>query len=169
MRALAILAVLASAVPAWAGDRAAWDGALAGWSFDTGEGSHATLADFRGSVVVVNFWASWCAPCKKELKHLNEWNALLGGENVRVVAVSVDRDARRMESFVAAEGIRLPVVHDGPEGLAKTLGIPSLPCTVVLDRDGRVVRVVERALDSVGEAQDLVEDLVSAAAPGGEG
>jgi peroxiredoxin len=171
MRALAILgaAVLAAAAPARAEDWSSWERALAGWSFETPDGARATLADFRGRVVVVNFWASWCKPCKKELKHLDEWNALLGGDDVRLVAVSVDHDARRMARFVETEGITLPIVHDGPQGLAKTLQIPSLPCTVVIDRDGRVVRVVDRAIESAEAARELIDGLVGPAIPGGSG
>jgi thiol-disulfide isomerase/thioredoxin len=171
MRALAILgaAVLAAAAPARAADWSAWERTLAGWSFETQDGARATLADLRGRVVVVNFWASWCKPCKKELKHLDEWNALLDRDDVQLVAISVDRDARRMARFLESEGITLPVVHDGPEGLAKTLGIPSLPCTVVLDREGRVVRVADQAIDSPDAARELVDGLAGPAVAEGAG
>ncbi len=141
------------AVPAGADDWSGWTETLAGFSYETTSGDSQSLADLRGQIVVVNFWASWCKPCKKELKHLDEWNALLDDEAVELVAVSVDRDVRKMARFVESEDITLSIVHDGPDGLAKTLGLPSLPCTVVLDREGRVVRVVtDGKLESLREA-----------------
>ena len=129
---IALAALFAAGTPARAGDPA--EAHLAAHPL---EGT-ATFSDFRGEVVVVNFWATWCAPCKKELPALQALSRRLGEEG-RVVAISVDRDPERVEEFLAANRLDLPVFVDGPEGLARKLDLESLPYSYVLDRDGRVI------------------------------
>ncbi len=108
-------------------------------SFDGGK---TKLSAMRGEVVVVNFWATWCAPCRKELTLFNGWNAEWKERGARVVAISIDKDARKARRFAEEMGLSLTVVHDGPDGLARALDLPSVPCTYLLDRDGKVVGVV---------------------------
>ena len=93
----------------------------------------------RGEVVVLHFWASWCGPCRKELPLIDALHRDLSRSRGRVVAVSIDRDARNAADFARRHAPSLPVYHDGPDGLARTLDLPALPWTVVLDRDGGVV------------------------------
>lgn len=127
------------------------------------DGSSTSLAAMKGQVVVLNFWASWCAPCRKELRVLETWKPGLAQEGAALVAVSVDRDLRKAEKFVKETGLDLPFYHDGPEGLAKSLDLPALPCTVVLDRDGRVAHVAEGGdQKTLEELRRLVETMSAA-------
>ena len=105
----------------------------------TADGPELTLSSLRGKVVVLNFWASWCGPCRKELPQLRTLAASLAGSGGRVVAVSIDSDPRNAADFAQRFAPGFPVFHDGPDGRARSLDLPALPFTLVLDRDGRMV------------------------------
>jgi thiol-disulfide isomerase/thioredoxin len=101
-------------------------------------GGDLSLPALRGGVVVLNFWASWCGPCRKELPQLAALDRELARQGGRVVAVSIDEDVRNAASFATRHAGGMTVYHDGPAGLVRTLDVPALPYTIVLDRDGSV-------------------------------
>jgi thiol-disulfide isomerase/thioredoxin len=102
-------------------------------------GGSLAWRSLRGEVVVLHFWASWCAPCRKELPQIQALHLELAKSGGRVVAVSIDADRRNAADFAARHAPSLPIYHDPPDGLARTLDLPALPYTVVLDRDGSVL------------------------------
>jgi thiol-disulfide isomerase/thioredoxin len=126
------------------------------------DGTTTTLAHYRGEIVVVNFWASWCAPCRRELPLLNQWNSAWTGRGARVVAISIDSDAGKAKTFAEEMKLTLPVMHDGPEGLARTLDIPTVPYTLLLDRDGNIVGEVKGSTESeIAALQRKVETMLA--------
>jgi thiol-disulfide isomerase/thioredoxin len=103
------------------------------------DGKSITLGAMQGQVVVVNFWASWCGPCRKELPALNTLHAELAPKGGRVIAVSIDYDEQNARAFAKANKLTLPIAHDGPDGLARQLDLGHVPFTMILDRTGEVV------------------------------
>ena len=165
MRVAMMTATLAAAVTS---TRAATDTGevLASHRLTSFGGAATTLSAYRGQVLVVNFWASWCAPCRDELTTMNRWNDAWAQRGARVVAISIDKDAAKAQRFAEQLKLSLTVLHDGPTGLARTLDIPSLPCTYLLDPQGRVVSVVRGS--SAGELAALcakVEAMLASARP----
>jgi thiol-disulfide isomerase/thioredoxin len=105
------------------------------------EGGETTLTAFRGKVVLVNFWATWCAPCVREMPSLQRLHDALAGEGFAVLAVSEDRGgAGVVAPFLARLDLqRLPVYLDPKGRLARAFALKGLPTSFVIDRQGRVV------------------------------
>jgi thiol-disulfide isomerase/thioredoxin len=130
--------------------------------FRTLDGESLTLASLRGQVVVLNFWASWCGPCRKELPALDALQAAIAGQGGRVVAVSIDWDLQNVARFARAHALKLPIVHEGPDGLARELDLQHIPFTMVLDRDGAVAFTSTGADDhALGEIGAITRQLLA--------
>jgi thiol-disulfide isomerase/thioredoxin len=145
---------LVSTIPAWPG-LAAGDPPLGGdmkdftlqkpprpappLSFTDMAGKDLTLADFKGRLVVVNLWATWCAPCIKEMPSLDRMNARLKDKGLALLAISQDRGgAKTVAPFIEKLGLKsLPVYLDPKGGVQRALGVRGLPTTIVFDADGR--------------------------------
>ncbi len=109
--------------------------------FVDGEERALTLGDFEGRVLLVNFWASWCAPCKAEMPSLDRLEAEMGGEDFQVVAVSVDEGGLpAVDRFYSMLGLENLETYLDPTGkFANALKLTALPTTVLVDRDGRAL------------------------------
>ena len=114
---------------------------VAAIKFDDAQGQSRNLADFKGKVVLLNIWATWCGPCRKEMPALDRLQAALGGPDFEVVALSIDRggmDAAR--KFLADIGIRTLAIYLDSSGQAlRTLSALGLPTTLLIDREGREI------------------------------
>jgi thiol-disulfide isomerase/thioredoxin len=106
--------------------------------FIDAEAKPRLLADFRGRVVLVNLWATWCVPCRQEMPALDRLQAKLGGSDFEVIALSIDRDGvSKVKPFydeLGLKSLRLYVATD-PDVMAK-LGALGVPLTLLVDRDG---------------------------------
>lgn len=110
-------------------------------SFETFDGTPMALADFEGQVVVLNFWATWCAPCRKEMPALNALQEEFGGDDFQVVTVATGRQSpASVRRFFEEEGINaLPKHRDPKQALARDMAVLGLPITVILNRDGQEI------------------------------
>lgn len=116
--------------------------------FTDADGKPVSLADFKGKPVVVNFWATWCQPCLKEMPSLDRLQAEFDGR-LTIAAVSEDRaGAKRVGPFVAAMGLKKLTIYLDPKAeLGHAFNVRGLPTSIVIDAGGRVVGRVEGAAE----------------------
>ena len=109
--------------------------------FQDSEGKALTLQDFRGKVVLLNIWATWCLPCRREMPTLDRLQGKLGGPDFQVLALSIDRGGfEAITTFYAEVGVKnLAMYLDSSTEAASTLGAVGLPTTLLIDRDGREI------------------------------
>ena len=112
---------------------------------ERGSGETLTLAAFEGKVVLLNFWATWCAPCVREMPALDRLQAALGPEGLAVVAVSEDRAGlKAVEPFFAETGLEHLQIYLDPKGkFWREFGVRGLPTTYLIDRQGRLIGAME--------------------------
>jgi thiol-disulfide isomerase/thioredoxin len=110
------------------------------------------LSSLRGKVVLLDFWASWCEPCKKELPLLSQLAPRLKQKGVEIVAVNIDDDRKNAEDFLRAKGIRLTVVNDDGKKIVGRWEPPKMPSSYVIDKGG-VVRAVNGGFEPGDESK----------------
>jgi len=134
------------------------------FSLASRDGGTVTLSDLRGRVVCVDFWATWCATCKTALPALDALARRPRYENVRFVAINVDRDRELAERFLTQNlpEPAMTMVHDAGGAVLARYGASGMPALYVIDRDG-VVRHVEGGYETA--ALERVEHVLDGLVP----
>ncbi|WP_299781175.1 TlpA disulfide reductase family protein [uncultured Roseobacter sp.] len=124
-----------------------------------------TLEAYKGKYILLNFWATWCAPCRKEMPQLSELQAEFGGEDFEVVTIATGRNSPEgIKKFFAEIGVdNLPRHQDPRQSLASQMGIFGLPITVLIDREGREVARLRGDADWSSDSAKAVIAAVLAA------
>lgn len=133
---------------------------LADLSFQDGAGKALKLSDWKGRVVLLNLWATWCAPCRKEMPDLSQLEKALGSDQFEVVAVSVDRKgAEASAAFLKETGVdNLKLYVEPSTRIVTDLQSAGLPATLLIDRQGRELgRILGPADWASPEAQALIK------------
>lgn len=114
-------------------------------------GQVVALADFRGKVVVLNFWATWCPPCIEEMPSLNRFAEKYADKGVQILGVSVDEDSDAYQEFLAKNRISFLTLRDPSRNSSERYGTFKLPESYVISREGRLLRKVIGAADWMGQ------------------
>lgn len=146
---LALVALLAYGLASNEPDRAAEEALAQGEREQAPElelprlsgGGSESLEDYRGQVVVLNFWASWCEPCRDESPLLQRWHERLEMQDATVLGVDAFDEIGRARAFVREYGLTYPMLRDGAGDSRESFGIVGFPETFVIDRAGRIAAV----------------------------
>jgi len=121
-------------------------------------------AELKGKVVLLDFWASWCGPCKESFPVMEELHKKYADKGLVILAVNVDETAAAMKDFLKEHPATFAIVHDATKKLVGTANISSMPSSFVLGTDGKVVAVHKgfHGKDTVKEYETEIEKLLSA-------
>jgi len=137
------------------------------FTFADADGKSKSLADFRGKVVLLNLWATWCVPCREEMPAFDTLETRLGGKDFAVVAVNIDKGGpEKAASFLKETGATHLTLYTDPSAkLFSTLKAVGMPTTLIVDRDGKeIARLVGPADWASPEAVALIEAAIAAPA-----
>ena len=137
MRFVFLIACLLAA-PVHANELKRWSGPTPPLELVDLDGKRHRLGDYRGSAVVVNFWATWCEPCRDEMPSLERLRASVQGRPVVILAVNLAEPESRVRKFLDAMPVRFPILMDRDAGVAKAWQARLLPATYVLGPDGAI-------------------------------
>jgi peroxiredoxin len=117
-------------------------------------GPNLRLQEQRGRVVMVNFWATWCGPCREEVPHLSRLYDKYRASGFVVLGVNIDDDPLKAASVAAQLGMHFPVLLDTDKKVSRLYDLSTMPSTVLIDRDGRVRYVHRGFRDGYAETYD---------------
>jgi thiol-disulfide isomerase/thioredoxin len=138
-RLITLLLAVFTLAPAWAADPAV---PFSGTDLKTGK--TISLEDYRGKVVLIDFWASWCPPCLESLPAYERIRQELGPEVFEVIAINVDENTEDGVQFLEARPVSYPVLADPDGDIGKPYNVRSLPRAFLIDREGGTVKIYKR-------------------------
>jgi thiol-disulfide isomerase/thioredoxin len=166
MRALFAAAALLLVATANAAELRPWTGGAAPpLALEDLQGRPHALADYKGKVVLVNFWATWCEPCRAEMPSIDKLHSALAGQPFEVLGVNVAEPLSRIEKFTAAMPLAFPLLRDRDGAVAKGWRARLLPASFLIGGDGRIHWFVYGELDwSSAAVRAKVDELLRASA-----
>lgn len=135
-RLVSVLVVAAvAAIPAAAG---VLKGPAPDFTLQSRAGGTVSLSDFRGDVVMINFWASWCGPCREEMPHLEALHQRYEDLGFMLLGVNVEEDSRLSDKFLAETPVTFDILLDPENGVSELYDVVAMPSTVLVDRGGNL-------------------------------
>ncbi len=126
------------------------------------DGSRLRLSDLRGKVVLLNFWTTWCPPCREEIPSMMRLNTIMKGRPFQIVAVSLDEGGKAaVEEFFRTNGYYLPTYTDPDGRAAASYGVSGFPNTFIVDKKGLIVKKIVGPVDwGAAEVIAMINELM---------
>ena len=119
------------------------EGQAANFTLKSASGENIRLSEFRGQVVLINFWASWCGPCRQEMPHLEDLSSRYRDLGLTVFGINVEQDREGAERVLRDIPVSFPVLFDDGNTVSEVYDVDAMPATVMVDRSG-IVRFMHR-------------------------
>ncbi|MBN2077115.1 MAG: redoxin domain-containing protein [Dehalococcoidales bacterium] len=126
--------------------------------YDLDEGVHK-LSDYKGAPVLLNFWATWCGPCRNEMPHLEEVYEEWKDDDLTFFAVNIGESSTDVVSFLDYFGFTMPVLLDSAKTVSRRYGVSGIPTTYFIDEDGIIQNKVVGAFPDRESVEDYVKQL----------
>lgn len=122
------------------------------------DGNRHRLSDYKGQGVFLNFWGSWCGPCKKEMPYMeNQYNAYKE-KGVQILAVNIAESNLKVETFRRQYGLTFPVLIDKTGSVKDAYNIVPLPTTFLIDKNGKIIKIITREM-SEAEIKSYMDEI----------
>ncbi len=108
------------------------------FALKSASGENLRLSEYRGDVVMVNFWATWCGPCRQEMPLLDELYSRYGRVGFSLLGVNIDDNSSKAMNMVSELGVSFPVLFDSNKTVSKLYEVEAMPVTVLIDREGTI-------------------------------
>jgi thiol-disulfide isomerase/thioredoxin len=108
------------------------------FTLKSNSGKNLKLSEYRGKVVLINFWASWCGPCRQEMPLLDKLHQKYASYGFTVLGVNVEEDSAAAEKVLKDITVSFPVLFDNRNSASKTYNVSAMPSTILVDRDGNM-------------------------------
>ena len=153
-----LLAAILSAAPVLAGDAT---GPAAEFTLPARTGETVALSSLKGRVVLINFWATWCGPCRKEMPLLEQIQKKYASLGFTLLGVNVEEDTAMMDTFLKDVPVTFPILLDPANGISKLYNVSAMPSTVIVDRKGNI-RYIHQGYKPGDESkyQDIIRQLI---------
>jgi len=102
-------------------------------------GGNASLSSYKGKVVILNFWATWCPPCRAEMPSMETLYQQFNAQGLEILAVDIGEDALMVRQFVKSNGYNFPILLDSDSKISSIYGIEAIPTTYIIDREGKII------------------------------
>jgi len=137
-RIAALVAALAIALPALAGPEG---GSAPAFALAARGGHDVTLAQYHGQVVMINFWASWCGPCRQEMPLLESIYKKYNKLGFTLLGVNVEPDSKAADDWLRDTPVSFPILYDKDSKVSKLYDVAGMPSTVIIDRSGKLRKI----------------------------
>ena len=154
---ICVILAAAGCAAATASDPFANGTAAPGFQLESAAGKSVNLSDYRGQVVLLNFWASWCGPCRKEMPILEQLHKQYKSKGFTMVGVNVEPSSADAVNWLKSTPVSFPILFDTDSSVSKLYRVEGMPNTVIVDRNGKV-RYIHRGYKP-GEENEYLDQI----------